>query len=229
MTQKEYNLYIFRLHHQVRAKQKLMGCDRYFNQTKKNLELFNNRECSDSTKPKELSNVERYEIVLDILNPNLHDLYSKIQEACPEFISKKSFHLYWKYSSSKILPITNYITYVSMLSLIASQNRDLYLVDREWNEIWLRNIVSTYTPLPEDTVLVNMFGPQLSAYTAAQEDQLRVAKSAATIEFTETYSPPHPRLSSSKSKAKTESEKTVKNEQVKSPQSIKGSKIKSKK
>lgn len=110
---KQYNLYVLRRHFQVRAIQKMMGDE----PEKQDLSLYQHRSCPEPVEP-EVRQVEKYEISLDTTSPNLQDLYGKIKEVCPELSDKRSFHLYWKHSATRVLPISNYISYLSMVALI---------------------------------------------------------------------------------------------------------------
>uniref|UniRef100_A0A1B6KPC0 Uncharacterized protein n=1 Tax=Graphocephala atropunctata TaxID=36148 RepID=A0A1B6KPC0_9HEMI len=183
-----YNLYVLRSPYQIRARQKLSGSDWYKEETKRDLSLYK-KTCPDPVEP-QIKQIEKYKIYLDTERPNLPNLYARIREVCPEFDNKTNFHLYWKYSDSKLQPVSNYITYLSMIALIADINNNLYLVDREWSETWLSNMAATYIPLPEDIVLVNMIAPRQSIFTGAQEAKVNKVQSAARSEFTRTYSPP---------------------------------------
>ncbi|KAG8276817.1 hypothetical protein J6590_056183 [Homalodisca vitripennis] len=184
----KYNLYVLRPPYQIRAKQKILGSDWYVDEPGKDLSLYR-KPCPDPVDP-EIKHIEKYTIYLNTATPNLPNLYAKIKEVCPEFDNKTSFYLYWKYSASKLLPVSNYISYLSMLSLIADTNNNLYLVDREWSTTWLRNTAATYIALPEDIVLVNMIAPRQSIFTGAQESQVNMVQTAARSEFTRTYNPP---------------------------------------
>lgn len=205
---KEHNLYIMRAHFQVRAKQKMLGNDLYIQKSKQHLGLYKHVGCKQGEEP-EVADIERYKILLNIFNPNLKDLYAKIREACPEFTNKKSFYLYWKNSASDILPISNYITYLSMVSYIGSKNNNLYLIARDWEESWLNDEAATYVALPEDKVLVNMVAPKQSVFTATQEDQMQDVKAASVTEFTTTYNPPAPEHHKSSSKEKGKLKKSL--------------------
>lgn len=186
---KKYTLYVMRSHFQVRAKQKMLGSDWYIDKNKEKMSLYKILDCPEPLDP-ELKNVEKYEINLSVINPNLLDLYSKIKEACPEFNNPKSFHLYYKYSATKVLPISNYISYLSMVSQIADTNDNLYLIAREWDDKWLKDEAARYVPIPEDVVLVNMVSPRETVFNQVQENYMEIVKSAARPEYTRTYSPP---------------------------------------
>lgn len=186
---KKYTLYVMRSHFQTRAKQKMLGSDWYIDKNKANLSLYKIVECPEPLEP-ELKNVEKYNIHLDITNPNLVDLYGKIKEVFPEFNDPKNFYLYFKYSATKVLPISNYISYLSMVSLIAEGNDNLYLIAREWDDIWLKDEAARYVAIPEDVVLVNMVAPRETVFNKVQENYMEIVKSAARPEYTRTYSPP---------------------------------------
>lgn len=198
MAQKEYKLNILRLSHQIQAEQFVHGYE--WKVDIHNIKLYNSK--GTDSKITKITNVEKHCISLDVFNPNLLDLYSKIQEVCPEFLCKKSFHLYWKCSPSRILPVSNHITYLSMVSQIANENKDLYVIDRKWDEPWISNIGVTYTALPMDTVLVNMVAPHNAVYTKIEESQLNCVKAASTSEFSTTYTLPIPKLSGHNKKDK---------------------------
>lgn len=87
----------------------------------------------DKSKEKEEtidSTLETYIISLEVNMPTIQNLYGAIAEACPDLTNKKEYYLYWRYSLTKIIPISNYMTYLTALQLMANKNNKLYLITR---------------------------------------------------------------------------------------------------
>lgn len=125
-TEKQFCIIILRPNIQEKSRQQELYGEKYkeFNDMSK-YELWYtiNKERNETQ-----NLLENYTISLKINTPTLQNLYNEINKVCPEITDRKQFYLYWRYSQSLLLPIFNYITYLTAIRMAAMKNNKFYLV-----------------------------------------------------------------------------------------------------
>lgn len=125
-TEKQFSIIILRPNLQEKSRQQELYGEKYkeFNDMSKyDLWYTINKKRNKTQKI-----LEKYTISLKINSPSIENLYNQINSVCPEITDRKQFYLYWRHSDSLLLPIFNYITYLTAIRMSPKKNNKFYVV-----------------------------------------------------------------------------------------------------